>query len=570
MRSSRHPRRLVAALALLALLASAGAWAASDRRGNLELKASPDLFPVDADLYLEAACELPADWARYVHRGWQPSPKRAWDLALVPRSGNWFGSFATTSHSGPYRYLQRVPLVLYGPGFISRRGAVRIDREVTIADLAPTYAQLMGFQLPDTSARGLPELLNDTERAPAVIVTLVIDGGGWNVLNRWPDTWPRLRELMNEGASVQDAVVGSSPSITPAVHTNMSTGQYPRTHGVMAIVARSDEGELVSGFSDQPFIAAAHRADPTIMLDTPTLADLWDVTTGNVAEIAMIAPQNFHLGMIGHGAAFEGGDKDIAAMTDLGEVEWATNPEFFALPDYVSAVEGPEGDLRSVDIADGRADGLWRGHEYWRIDATPAYAPWENRLLMELMRQEGFGSDDVTDLVYLNYKAPDAAGHRWNMISPEQGDVLESVDRAIAEVVDFLERTVGNGRFVLAVTADHGQTPLDGRGWPIRQGEVSDDLQRRFDRIDNGERLLERTSTALYFTNRRELKRNGVTPEEVASYLTQYSMGDNIPDGEDVPRVFRSRLDERVFAAVIPGRRMNELAGCHGIASDES
>jgi Type I phosphodiesterase / nucleotide pyrophosphatase len=552
---------------LLAVLASAGVWAGADRGGPPERSASTGVRPLDARLYLEAACGIPTDWARYVYRGWDPGPQRAWDLAVVPRAENWFGSFTGTSHSGPYAYLQRVPLVLYGPEFIARRGDVRLDREVTIADLAPTYAQLMGFELPDAAAPGLPELLDDAG-PPAVIVTLVIDGGGWNVLNAWPNAWPHLRDLMEEGASVQDAVVGSSPSITPAIHTNLSTGQFPRTHGVMAIVARSDEGKIVSGFADQPYLATPDRADPTVTLDTPTLADLWDLAAGNEAQIAMIASQNFHLGMIGHGAALEGGDSDIAAMTDLERVEWATNPEFYTLPRYASAVEGPEEDLRSIDIADGRADGQWRGHEYWRIDATPAYASWENRLLEELMLNEGFGSDDVTDLVYLNYKAPDAAGHRWNMTSAEQSDVLESVDRAIAQVIDFLERAVGSGRFVVAVTADHGQTPLGGRGWPIAQGEVNIDLQRRFDHIDNNVRILQRTSSALYFTNRREMKRNGVTPEDIASYLTQYSIGENLPQGENAPSAFRARLDEQVFAAVIPGRRIDDMARCHGITSD--
>jgi hypothetical protein len=38
--------------------------------------------------------------------------------------------------------------------------------------------------------------------------------------------------------------------------------------------------------------------------------------------------------------------------------------------------------------------------------------------------------------------------------------------------------------------------------------------------------------------------------------------------GVDAPSAFRARLDEQVFGAVIPGRRIDDMARCHGITSD--
>ena len=281
----------------------------------------------------------------------------------------------------------------------------------------------------------------------------------------------------------------------------------------------------------------------------------------------MVASQNFHLGMIGHGSSLEGADKDIAAMTE--ERAWATNPRYFSLPDYINhGVEGPQEDLETVDLADGEADGKWRGHGFFRIDATPAYSEWETRVLEAIIRQEGFGDDPITDLFYINYKAPDAAGHKWNMIAPEQRDVVASVDEAIGDVVDFLDREVGQNNYVLVVTADHGQTPLDSGGWPISQAEVKRDVEKRFDHEDNGRGILERTSTALYFMNREEMEANGLTPEEVASFLTGYTIGENLPDGADPPEGYEERLDNRVFSAVIPGRQMPAVAECTGALTD--
>lgn len=516
---------------------------------------------ISEGVYFAAACRMPEAWARMLHRGWQPSPERDWDLAAVPRQPGWFGTFAGTSHSGPYDYLQQVPLVFYGSGFVSRPGTVDMRREVTLTDLPSTYAELMGFDFPRRAGRPLDGLFRDDAPSPKVIVTAIIDGGGWNVLRRWPDAWPNLARLMRDGASVSDAVVGSSPSITPAVHTSLSTGAWPRKHGVMAIAMRADDGQYVSGFASRAYAQDASKADPTINLDLTTLADEWDKASGNEALIAMVAPQTFHLGMLGHGSALEGGDKDIAAMIE--DERWATNPRFFDLPSYVNdprVVQGPQADLVELDRADGAADGLWRGHEIPRLDATPAFTAWQQRVVEAIIEREGFGADEITDLLYVNYKAPDAAGHIFNMIAPEQEDVIRSVDDALARLVEFLDENVGKDSYLLSISADHGQTPLDGGGWPVNQAEVRRDLRARFDR--DGQRVLETTTTALYLMNRDAMEALDLTPERIASWLTRYTIGDNIPEGKSVPAGYEDRLDESVFAAVVPGRALDEVLAC--------
>jgi predicted AlkP superfamily pyrophosphatase or phosphodiesterase len=556
----RGPRRR----GLVGIAAVALAVAASLTLGLLATPKDSERAPPPAQSeFLRVACRMPAEWARYLYRGWQPGKQRAWDLALVPEPGSWFGTRLATSHSGPYAFLQRIPLVFFGDAFIKPAGPLHIGREITLADVAPTFARLM--QMPfDRSGTPITEVLKRTPRVPRLVVTIVIDGGGWNVLEQWPRAWPALAGLMRKGASVQDAVVGSSPSITPAVHSTLSTGHFPRRHGVMAIVARADTGALVSGFASKPFAAAPQDADPTVTLDSTTLADEWDLDNDNRARVAMIASQAFHAGMLGHGSSLRGADKDIAAMTLLDEIAWATNPEFYRLPGYVNQSVGkPNDHLAAVDRADGEADGKWRGHDYWRVDATPAYAYWQNEVARTILDHEGFGDDRITDLLYINYKAPDAAGHRWNMLSIEQRDVLTSVDSAIQELVRTLNARVGERNYAAIVTADHGQTPLAfERGLPVGHTELRQDIERAFDDRDNGIPVVERVSTALYFMNREEMQRNDVTPEEIASYISGYSVRDNVPSGKPLPRGYAGRAHDALFAAAVPGRRLDDLVRC--------
>jgi hypothetical protein len=478
------------------------------------------------------------------------------------------GSFINTSHSGAYDFLQDVPLVLYGPGFVRPIGSVDVPREVTIADLAPTYAQLMQFEgWPDRKqSEVLNEVLEDTDETPKLIFTAVIDGGGWNVFRHWDDRHPNLTRIIGQGASIEGATVGSSPSITPATHTNLSTGVFPRQHGVTAIAVRAEDGQIVGAFSAEAGSAGYRAMDPRVSLQRATLADLWDRSVGNRARIGVLAAGNLMLGMVGHGAALEGGDKDIVAIK-TGE-SWGTNEEFYTLPAYVNTeVEGPEVDIDAVDRADGRADGRWQGHDVAPLDGSPAFPPWENRIVQALLAREGFGRDATTDLFYVNYKSPDRAGHTWNMIAPEQGDVVEAVDEALGDMVAWLDSNVGRGEYVMAITADHGQTPLEAGGWPIRRDEIVGDINARFQQGE-GVGIIQRTSASSFFSNVEGMAAHGTTPEEVSSFLSRYTIGDNIPEGDDPPEGFSDRTGERIFDAVFPGRKLERVVRCTGADAD--
>ncbi|HYN36260.1 MAG TPA: hypothetical protein VEV82_04720, partial [Actinomycetota bacterium] len=97
-----------------------------------------------------------------VYEGWDFGRARAFDLALVPHPPNYMGSITDTSHSGPYDFLQRVPLVFYGPGHISERGTVRVDRKVSLVDLAPTFAAAMDFDFPERDGQPITAILSNT------------------------------------------------------------------------------------------------------------------------------------------------------------------------------------------------------------------------------------------------------------------------------------------------------------------------------------------------------------------------------------------------------------------------
>ena len=478
-------------------------------------------------------------------------PGRSPQVLVIPHEPNYVGTPEMPVHSGPWDYLAEVPLVMFGPGVIGSEGAV--DAPATMADIAPTTARLIGFEgfsTPD--GRPLPDAATGApgpSPRPRLVVVVVWDGGGWNVLREHPRAWPFLRGLMTKGVHYPRMTVGSTPSVTPPIHTTLGTGVYPRSHGIAYVRMKTPEG--VYG---DPF-----EGNSPALIRAPTLADVYDRAMGNKPLIGTVATVSWHLGMMGHGALAQDGDADTAVLlNDVGMTYG--DPSIYSIP----AIDDPEAlnaGARRLDGTDGALDGAWMGHS---LDdtairyATPAYVNYQERILERLIGREGFGDDNVPDLLYTNFKSPDDAGHKWGMTSPEVGAVVSSVDRALAELVGFLDAEVGRGRWVVMVTADHGQTryPHQSGAWPIRGGEMAGDLNETFDSVENQVPLVERVTSAGISMDTRELAATGASLEDIARAAARYTAEDNLEPGGELPQAWRDREDAPLFDAAMVGRRV--------------
>jgi predicted AlkP superfamily pyrophosphatase or phosphodiesterase len=498
------------------------------------------------------ACDIPLEILERVWRGYVPG--RSGDVLTIERLPNQYN----TRHSTPFAYTQDVPLVLYGPGYIKK--GVASDRDTTVADLVPTFAELLRFELPvKVDGRPLREALLPPERRngiPKLIITIVWDGGGDNVLEQWPDSWPELEQLMARGASYSEAAVGSSPSITPSIHANIGTGVFPKRHGL------SDTRMRIGNKTVDAYEGGSPR-----YLRALTLGDMWDLANGNEPLVGMMARDNWHLGMIGHGTQLEGGDADIAVMDDFTQVEFRTSEEFYSLPDYMLGNEGLDAAIAEVDQRDGEADERWLGNPLVPIDGkirfTPAWSIFQTEKMKELLTNEGFGQDDIADLFFVNYKSTDLVGHEFNMVDPEEKEALEEQDRQLAEVIRFLDEFVGRDDYVLALTADHGMTPYPSvtGGWSIVMTETSADIENRFDETTPDVPLILSNRGYQIMLDEREMERNDVTAEEVAAFLRSYTIGQNAPNEEALGE-FSERTDERIFLTALTPEQLKEALQC--------
>lgn len=473
-------------------------------------------------------------------------PERTGEILLVPTPHAYLGPDANlkawgtdepylfTSHPNPWGYLSRIPVVVRGP---AAKAGTTNDAPVDLTALAPTYAKLLGTDF-EAAGKPLPGL--DYGTAPRLVFTIVIDGGGWNVLNRYPDAWPNIARLMDEGETFTNASIGSFPAQTGSIHANIGTGEYPSKHGV-------------------PYNFYFENADPQY-LEEPTIGDLWDQETNNAAIVGTISVLSNHLSMIGHGAALEGGDRDIGVVWDDENHTWTTNQTYYEIPEYIAEMDYNRLERYEArnDARDGSEDGTWFGNppedllEGLRRSSNPAFEKYQGDDIISVIRNEGLGRDEIADLFYVQFKSPDQAGHIWNVVNPEIEDVLKEADAQIGRIVAALDSQVGRDGYVLVLTADHGQQPIatPERGWMINSSEVERDVEAAFE-IEARVR-----SHQLNITSKVDAKQL----DEISRFLGSYTVGDNIPKG--VPgegRVAESLRDDLVFAGAFPTSWLSKL-----------
>jgi predicted AlkP superfamily pyrophosphatase or phosphodiesterase len=354
--------------------------------------------------------------------------------------------------------------------------------------------------------------------------------------------------------------VGSSPSVTPAIHASLGTGLFPAHHGVVDLRMRV-RGEIVS----------ATEVGPRY-LRKPSLADLYDRTLGNSPLVGLVGLDRWHLVMSGRGALFPGGDRDLAALTDESReyAGWHLPEDVadaFLFPSYLASFPGLDQATEALDADDGSRDGRWRGEvelsDPRSVLSSPAYSRYQTAIIKEFLALEGFGQDDVPDLFFTNFKQVDLVGHRWGMENWQMPAVIGASEAALRDIIGFLDREVGEGEWVLALTADHGTTPPPGEtgAFLMDRTELRKDIETRFDRDDDDRKVVDAPRVTEFWMNERELKDNGFTVGDVGRFLMTYTKGDNARDPSTVPP---GRRDDTLFSAAFPSSLLKAGLPCLG------
>ena len=128
-----------------------------------------------------------------------------------------------------------------------------------------------------------------------------------------------------------------------------------------------------------------------------------------------------------------------------------------------------------------------------------------------MIKREGFGADDMPDLLYINSKIIDHVGHLWSVNSPEMQDALHWQDAGLKEFIGTLNKEVGHGNWVMVVTADHGHQfdPAVSGAFQITPAALLSDLEARFDTDGDSTSVIVGVRTSQTFLNMPSSDRTG-------------------------------------------------------------
>lgn len=448
------------------------------------------------------------DFLERFARGYYPG--RSGQIFLVPKEGSFITDhdprYAYT-HGSPWLYDSAIPILFHGSPFI-RPGV--FDAEASQQDIAPTLAAILGTPPPATiTGRVLRDALGSANARPKVIAVFALDGMRADYFERYAGSMPTLSRLKREGAWFSRARVNYLPTVTSVGHATIGTGTDPRFHGQ----ASNKVFNLTTGEAQQAYAGL----DPRELM-TLTLADLWNFETeGRAVIIGQGGAIRAVAGLVGHGACIVGGKPVFVGSYETKQGGWETNKDCYRLP-------------RSLEGNTSRryweqANGTWMGHDIAgpsKFRASSLFQKFEGDALVGVIDESTIGADDTTDLLLVNMKGPDYAGHAYGPESAELRETLAELDRQMTRVVQSLDRKAGAGQVVIAISADHGM-PGEPKGdhKRIYWEQVVEAINRKFD-PDNGiVRSYDDPTNQQIYMDRARLKALGFTLEDVAVFLEE-------------------------------------------------
>jgi len=502
-----------------------------------------------AALFLSAGQDAPASKAvllDYARASWNPGQI---DIVAIPKPFNMVyeeddaafdgwkshlpigGVYELRVHRGtdhylPYDYDSRVPIVLFGRPYI-KPGAG--DGPASLRDIVPSLCRILGIPvLPHAKGRVLADALDAVgTRHPKVILMFVVDQGGWAYLNAHPRDTPFVSGLMTRGYVYRNARIDHGPASTSVSHAVLGTGALPLLSGVF------DNKPYAAGWgrSLEIYAGATESAIDTSQLRQPTLADVWDAAAGNAARVLVYSSASrAAVGLAGHGGDYAGGDKDFVFWYGGTPARFETDDRIYTLPPGVAGLRFEDYAAVNADDPDWRDQPLLDPTFKFGANlrrASPGFARMEGDAVETALRSVGgWGSDAVTDLIFLNFKGTDYAGHYMGSESRESGRTLREIDRQIERIFNDVTAMCG-GDLVTVVTADHGVAPLTELSGGI--GLYKDDLARaiddRFSRPGDARRVVLRVYRNGLALDVGLLADRGFSLDKVKVFLRDFKVG---------------------------------------------
>ncbi len=329
------------------------------------------------------------------------------------------------------------------------------------------------------------------QEKPRLVVGIVVDQMRYDYISRYYDDFENdgFKRLIKDGFVFKNAHYDYTPTKTGPGHASIYTGTTPARHGIIgndwfvpSIGRRYNCVEdttvsVVGGVSNG-------KVSPKNLLTT-TITDELRLYYNFTAKVVGISLKD-------RGAALPAGHNPTGAYWyDLMSGKMITSTYYASkLPKWVDDYNRQkrptellnvqwellkEKRIYNESIADENdfEQPIKKGmnvsfpHNLAQFKNDPAilkYTPFTNTVIKEVaikaIEGENLGKDSIPDFLTISFSATDDIGHRFGPRSLEVQDTYLRLDREIAEILNYLDQTIGKDNYLVFLSADHGATDV--------------------------------------------------------------------------------------------------------------
>jgi predicted AlkP superfamily pyrophosphatase or phosphodiesterase len=329
---------------------------------------------------------------------------------------------------------------------------------------------------------------SSAQQRPALVVGIVVDQMRNDVIYRY---WDRFgpggfRRLAERGYYFRNTQFNYLPTYTAPRHSSIYTGTTPRVHGIVGNEWFSlKDGVPVSCVFDASVSPVGTQADKGRMspskLLTNTFGDELELATVGRSRVFSVSLKDrsavLPAGRAADGAFwFDALGSFVTSTWYMKELPaWLTAFNAQQLPkNYLSKGWTPlyAAETYSASLPDdspyedplGHPKAAFPYNYQQSLDASRwsdlQYTPYGNTIIKDMalacVKGERLGKHPDTDVLCVSFSSTDILGHELGPRAMEMEDLYLRLDKDLEEFLSMLDREVGEGRYTVFLTADHG------------------------------------------------------------------------------------------------------------------
>jgi predicted AlkP superfamily pyrophosphatase or phosphodiesterase len=405
------------------------------------------------------------------------------------------------------------------------------------------------------------------QQRPKLVVGIVVDQMKMEYLYRFNDDFSEngFKRLMNEGYTFHNMHYNYLPTYTAPGHASIYTGTTPSMHGIVSNEWFSrTAGKEVYCTDDASVKGIGNGAkDEGEMspknLQTTTITDELRLSTNFKGKVIGISIKDrgaiLPAGHFANWAFWYSKTGNFISSTFYGSAlpSWVT--EFNSQKGYMKYINqgwdllkpvatydesltdnnSYEGKLYKVDkpVFPYDLKNMYNKNDAGVIRVTPFGNDYVNDFAKLAIEKESLGKDNITDFLSVSFSSPDYIGHILGPRSIELQDTYLRLDNTIADFLNYLDKTVGKGNYLVFLTADHAGAEnaqyLKDNKYEVTNIEPKDirTALKKFSTDTFGEDLVLNYGSFNLFFNKEIIKTKGLDLAKVKQSFKDFLMTQN-------------------------------------------